>query len=137
MTCHNRNFKNISTKPDRRKGILILAAVGITVSVLFPPWLYIFNKSSTRDDAGGHWEVSAGYACIFKPPDADVYKSNDEVLASHWLSYKAQAGVKLDVPRLLVEWACILALSGIAWAFVRLGRERPSEAGQKAEGGGG
>jgi hypothetical protein len=35
-------------------------------------------------------------------------------------------GIKLDMTRLLVEWICILAVSGAAWGLVRLDKERKS-----------
>lgn len=118
--------------PDRRKTILIWAAVAIVVSGLFPPWLYIFDRSGTSDQSGGHWEVSGGYACIFKPPDPDALLLQLRLVDD----YKAFLGVKLDSARLLVEWSCILAASGAAWGLVRLNREQASMEKQRAESGG-
>jgi len=34
--------------------------------------------------------------------------------------HAAAGGIKMDVPRLLVEWACIISVSGAAWWSVRL-----------------
>lgn len=118
-------LRKVFRPPDRRKTILIWTAVAIVVSGLFPPWLYTFDKGSTSDTAGGHWDVSAGYACIFKPPPSGLEPlgANDE-----YLHFNALAGAKLDMARLLVEWGCILALSGAAWGLVRLKKERLSEA---------
>jgi len=114
----------ISAKPDRRKAILALAAAGIVVSGLFPPWLYTFDKAPSRDAAGGHWEVSAGFRFFFDPPGCRLDEAvQNKSLGDYVDTYKAWAGVKLDFGRLLVEWTCVLAVAGAAWGIVRLGQE--------------
>jgi hypothetical protein len=121
--------------PDARKAILRWTAFAIVLSGLFPPWLYIFDKGNTSDTAGGHWEVSAGYASLIKPPTLDIYTAEDRnPLLNYFTLYKARAGLRLDTARLLVEWVCILAVSGAAWGLVRLDRERISEANQRPQG---
>ena len=108
-------------KPDRRKTILLWATMAIAVTALFPPWLYTFNRSSTADDAGGRWEVSAGYACIFRPPTADLTRLDGSEEVFNYISqFRALPGVRLDTARLFAEWTCILAVSGAAWGLVRL-----------------
>lgn len=104
----------LKQRSDGRKNVLVWAAVGIVVCGLFPPWLYTYDKSGPTDWNCGHWEVSAGYAPILKPPEGGEPKHD---------FYNALPGVKLDVTRLLVEWVCILAVSGAAWGVVRLNRE--------------
>jgi hypothetical protein len=122
-------------KLDRRKAILVLAAAGIVVSGLFPPWLYTFDKAPSRDVAGGHWEVSAGFRFFFDPP---VYRYDDMLsgkypVDDYFMNYAARAGVKIDFWRLVVEWVCILAVSGAAWGVVRLGQEQPVQMLAKCE----
>jgi hypothetical protein len=106
--------RRITPNPDNRKTILFLAMLAIVLSGLFPPWLYTYDRSSSSDRTGGHWEVSAGYASIFKPPNGDTTSTIHD--------YGALAGVKLDVTRLLVEWVCILAVGGTAWGVAWLNR---------------
>jgi hypothetical protein len=123
-------------KSDSRRAILKWTALAIVVSGLFPPWLYTFDRGSTSDIAGGHWEVSAGYGCLFSPPKYRVEDALEgrEPIAEYDFTYKhARAGVKLDMPRLLVEWVCILTLGGTAWGLVLLNREQVSYPGEKPE----
>jgi hypothetical protein len=129
--------RRITPNPDNRKTILFLAMLAIVLSGLFPPWLYTFDKSSTSDTAGGHWEVSAGYALLFKPPDVELKNEDNNAKFQDYVSnYNSRAGMKLDITRLFVEWVCILAVGGAAWGVVRFNRERISEANQKPQGGG-
>ena len=117
------NKSAASPKPDRRKSVLVGAAVAVTLSVLLPPWLYVFDRSATSDRAGGHWEVSAGYAPIFRPPQAGDLASRDD----RYFEYRASAGVRLDMARLVTEWVCVLAVSGAAWGLAQLNRQWPAD----------
>jgi hypothetical protein len=114
---------------DGRKRVLIWAAVAIVASGLFPPWLYVFDKSGPNDRVCGHWEVSAGFACIFSPPSADYMRASEHDALSEYyeIYFKAPAGLKLDLSRLLVEWACILAVTGAGWGLAQLNRKQPSQ----------
>jgi hypothetical protein len=117
--------------PNTRKTILFWTALALVLSGLFPPWLYTFDKSSTSDTAGGHWEVSAGYALLFKPPDVELKNEGNNAKFRDYVSnYNSRAGMKLDITRLFVEWVCILAVGGVAWGVARLNREPVSEANQ-------
>jgi hypothetical protein len=69
---------------------------------LFSPWLYTVYQTGTRDFSGMRSEKSAGYHCIFTPPPPEIESPTH--------------GVRLDVERLLVEWVCIVAACGAAWA---------------------
>jgi hypothetical protein len=115
-------------KPDRRKSVLVGAAVAVIMSVLFPPWIYTFDRLSTSDRPGGHCEVSAGYAPLFKPPNADFGTTNVTIPDYYQRFYNDFDGLKLDLSRLLVEWVGILAVSGVAWGLAQLNRQRPADA---------
>jgi hypothetical protein len=140
-------------KPDKRKGILILAALAIFACGLFPPWLYVFDATGAvvtgqfEDNAaemmtpwrGGHSEWSAGYRLVFKPPRADdevrfwfeQNKRGPDAFGHLAFQHTWPGGIRLDLSRLMVEWVCILALSGAAWGLVRLDKERVSEERQR------
>jgi hypothetical protein len=126
---------------DTRKTILACTAIAIVATGLFPPWLYTFDKGSTTDTAGWHSERSAGYAPIFAPPENDFAANGFGVVSpmgvKHDGSYGgfAYSGVRLDVVRLLVEWVCILAVSGAAWGLLTITREKGWEANQQPGGG--
>ena len=109
-------------KPNIWKTILVCASVALVVSGLFPPWLYTFYRTSTQYGLGGHSEKSAGYYFIFTPPPPE--------------NYYPTYGVKLDMERLLLEWACVLAVSGAAWTLFGLKKPtlaHPHATGEKAE----
>jgi CheY-like chemotaxis protein len=88
-----------------QKVILLCGAIAFVWCGLFPPWLYTVYQTGTRDEAGVRSESDAGYCFILAPPrpraEAPAY------------------GVKLDTGRLLIEWVCILAATGAAWAIFR------------------
>jgi hypothetical protein len=104
------NLQQTRRKPDIWKITLICASVAILATGLFPPWLYTFYRTGTSDASGSRSENSAGYYFIFMPPPPENY-------------YPAY-GVKLDMERLLVEWACILVVSGAAWTI--FGTQKPT-----------
>ena len=83
--------------------------MAILVTGLFPPWVYTYFRTGTSDASGGRSENSAGYFFIFTPPPPE--------------NYYPTYGVKLDMERLLVEWACILVVSGAAWTI--FGTQKP------------
>lgn len=95
------------------KIILVLAALAIVVSGLFPPWLYTIYATGTREEAGYRSEKSAGCHFLLTPPPPEI----DHVAC----------GVKLDAERLCIEWACILAAGTAAWGIAGLIRSRISE----------
>lgn len=70
----------------RHKIILICGLTAFALCGLWPPWLEI--------DYRGHAVVAGDHHFIFGPPE-----------------YEA----RLDAQRLLVQWLCVGALSGIAW----------------------
>ncbi len=87
-----------------KKGIVSAAAVAFVLAGLFPPWLYTYYSTGSGGrfsyEPGGHSERNAGYHFIFTPPPP----REGEI----------QYGIKLDMPRVLIEWACIAAISGAA-----------------------
>jgi hypothetical protein len=117
----------MSAQPNEepRKAILGLTALAIVLTGLFPPWLYTFDKLANHEEPGWHSERSAGYFWIFKPPEPNFNRraggANDfvEPDATGLLlpGFYPYFGVKLDTTRLLVEWACILAVAGAAWGI--------------------
>jgi hypothetical protein len=115
-------------KSDPRRAILTLTALAIVVSGLFPPWIFVFDRTGTSDSRGGHSEWSAGYKFIFRPPNPSdefdfALKESDRFAFGNSGS---NGGIKLDVARLMVGWVCILAASGAVWGLVRLNRESNS-----------
>jgi hypothetical protein len=105
------------------KIILVLAALAIVVSGLFPPWLYTIYATGTREEVGYRSEKSAGYHFLLRPPPPEI---DDH----------PGFGVKLDGERLLIEWVCIVAAGTAAWTIVGMSLRRVSEADQEAEAGG-
>jgi hypothetical protein len=84
---------------NRRQRIVILAGLGAIVLMgAFPPWVYTF-----LGDGGGFSEESAGYHFVASPPGKQK-------------PYPA-FGVRLDVARLLVQWAIVAAITGIGLLF--------------------
>ena len=88
-----------------QKFILLCGAIAFVWCGLFPPWLYTYYQTGTRDFAGMRSQTDAGYFFILAPPRP--------------LDRHQAYGVKLDTGRLLIEWACILAISGAAWVIFR------------------
>ena len=117
----------ITPIPNTRKTILFWTALAIVLSGLFPQWLYTFNKLASSDSVGYYSERSAGYAFIFNPPEPHIVGAQSGGLFQmDKPPYNEQDlaffGIKLDLVRLLVEWVCILAVSGAAWGVVWLNR---------------
>lgn len=77
--------------------------VAVAVCGLFPPWLLTFYTTGSTDSSGYHSESSAGYHFLFTPPVRGP---------SHAF------GTKLDLQALLVEWACVGAITWAAWLLV-------------------
>ena len=99
------------------KVILVLVMSAVATSGLFPPWLYTIYATGTRGEVGYHSEKSAGCHFLLTPPPPEI---------DH-----AACGIKLDGERLLIEWACIIAVGVAAWAIVGMSRRRASEAVQE------
>jgi hypothetical protein len=114
-------------KIDPRATILKCVGVAVLLSTLFPPWLYVFDKSATSSDAGGHWEVSAGFHCLFNAPASridDVLSAGHEALGQYYQTFHSFAGVKLDILRLRVECGCFLAIGATVWGVVQLNHNK-------------
>lgn len=78
----------------------ITILVGITIGCIlgsFPPWTYTFDSKLA------HSECPAGYSFIASPPS----RSKDIV----------QHGVRLDLSRLLVQWAMVIAATSAGFAL--------------------
>jgi hypothetical protein len=122
-------------KMANQKIILVLGLLAVALRGLFPPWLYTLDTTGTPNHPGGHREVNAGYAPLFRPPKVIRDAMTDKELKSFEMilrppleggGWNDPTGIKLDMTRLLVEWICILAVSGAAWGLVRLDKERKS-----------
>ncbi len=87
---------------SREKTTVAVAALAFVLAGLFPPWLYTedhTNSNSRYGPPGRHLQFNAGYHCIFSAP-----QRTGEF-----------GGVKLDIERLLIEWACIGVATGAVW----------------------
>ena len=85
-----------------RQTIVAVAAIAFIVGGLFPPWLYTLDLAD-----GPHARRDAGFAFILSSPKM-------EAAPDEFRSFRKFAGIQLDARRLLVEWACILAIGGAA-----------------------
>lgn len=86
-----RFFKRIGAQ----KFILLCGAVVFVLIGLFPPWLYTYDVTAT------HSRSNAGCSFILSPP---LPRGNNN-----------DYGIQIDMSRLLIEWACVLAAIGAAW----------------------
>jgi hypothetical protein len=68
----------------KQRKIILIGFVIVIFCCLFPPWVYTFNAK------GAYSESHAGYSLIAEPPKPRHY-------------YPPGNGVKLDVPRLLLQ----------------------------------
>lgn len=84
---------------NAQKFVLLCGVFVFVCCGLYPPWLYTY--SITGSGVGS--EKDAGYHFILNPP----LPERDSPLL----------GVKLDGERLLIEWGCVLAISGAAWGI--------------------
>jgi hypothetical protein len=82
--------RRFSKKLGVQKFILLCGSFMFVLCGLFPPWLDISNQGHTR---------STAYSFILSPP----------------ATARGSYGVELDISRLVVEWLCILAVTGVAW----------------------
>ena len=99
-----RRFVN---KLGVQKFILLCGSFMFVLCGIFPPWLDISNQGHTR---------STAYSFILSPP------------ATASGSY----GVELDIPRLVVEWLCILAVTAVVWIiFVPKAIKEPKQEASK------
>ena len=80
-----------------------MAAFAFLSATFFPPWLYTHDQNGSN---GGHTHTPAGYYCLFSPPRPTSESVTD--------------GVSLDMSRLMLEWVCILAVTGAAWFFLNV-----------------
>lgn len=78
--------------------ILVIAALLFVAAGVCPPWIY------TVDGRSIHSERPAGYALVMIPP---VPEQSGPAF-----------GVKLDFPRLVVQWLVLTALTGGALLLV-------------------
>lgn len=79
----------------RRKIIAGGGAIAFAVAGLFPPWIQTFDLNTT------HTSIDAGYAFIGSPPEPK--------------EYSFCIGIKMDTSRLLIELACIFAVTIAVW----------------------
>ena len=94
---------------DRRRvailGLLLFVAMG-----LCPPWVYTFSPTGAATTTR-----PAGYHLLFDPPKPDRNSS--------------QAGIRIDISRLAIQWAVLGALAGVAFVphSRRSGSTQPSQ----------
>jgi len=112
-----------SRRPGAGRFFLMVAAIAIAVSGLFPPWFYTVYQTGTRDNTGYRSQKSAGYHFLLRPPPPE-------------LDDHPAFGVKLDGERLLIEWVCIVAAATAAWTIAGMSPRHVSEAGQEELAGG-
>ena len=94
----------------RKRGngfLLVLFGVWL-LSAAVPPWVYTFTAPASRESA----TRPAGYFLLWQPPAPE---------RKHSL-----AGVRIDLVRLLIQWAIIGAI-GSAHIFLRRQRQAPEE----------
>ncbi len=99
----------------KQKITIIVCCFALFVSVIFPPWEYerpavVVNHSRignsydrnfvTTMAGGGITTTPAGYYFIFTPPSLSY---NDEGFVFQ--------GIRIDLRRMMTEWACIVSLS--------------------------
>lgn len=98
-----------------RKTIVAVAAIAFVLAGLFPPWLYTLDLAD-----GPHARRDAGFAFIFSPPKQEKaryigYPPGFIPDGGASMDFPPKLfGIQLDTRRLLVEWACILAVGGAA-----------------------
>ena len=83
---------------NKTKAVVGCGALAFIICGLFPPWLYTFNQSSASS------EISAEFRFISNAPDPSDSRNG--------------CGVRIDTVRLGIEWLCVLAATGAAWALV-------------------
>jgi len=74
--------------------IIICGLSCIVLCGLFPPWINVLDIPYHA-----HNKTPAGYAPIMSPPAAK---------GGSW-------GIEIDGERLLIEWVCIAAVTGMVW----------------------
>lgn len=84
-------------RPLAPRTILLCGCFLFVLSCLFPPWLY------TR---AGHTEASAGFSFLLTSPEPKRYSGS---------------GIRLDLERLAIEWACVLVATGAMLVRTRKG----------------
>lgn len=99
----------IDTPRTRRAASI--AAWGILLCVLFPPWLYTYDQNGS---SGQHTRKPAGFSFILSAPSPE--------------QPGAQYGVSLDLSRLWLEWVIIGSVATVAL----LRRPKPDQPKQPA-----
>jgi hypothetical protein len=84
-----------------RKTVIALAAAGFIMTGLFPPWFETLDARGSGDDQA-HARIDRGYSFIFSPPSPPK---------ELWQF----ATIKIDGPRLLIQWSCIAVAGAAAW----------------------
>ena len=94
---------------NTKQKLCVWLGIGVFVLMgLFPPWVYRLDAKDTRV------EKSAGYSLLVSPPEAAPYPS--------WGWGEDLTTVKIDVARLLIQWAMLVAVVG--GLLVTLGERR-------------
>jgi hypothetical protein len=88
--------------------VLIFSAVAFLACGLCPPWVCVYKVE------GAYLEKDGGYGLIFAPPSPDSHVDK----LPGWQGTGSTWSTKIDMSRLVVEWVCVCALTGLAWFFV-------------------
>jgi len=96
-----------------QRGIILAGITVIVLMGLFPPWTYTFKSPRTYS------EEPAGYGFIASPPSI---RADDHGYRQRW------HGIKIDLSRLLVQWAVTIAAAGFG---VLLAAKRNSKRDQE------
>lgn len=107
---------------NKRQRIAVLAGIGLAVVMgVFPPWVRTMNERYGGGRYGGGVAVAekqepAGYGFLAKPPPAERWPGD-------WS--RADSGMKPDLSRLSIQWACVGGLT--AGAMIVLGSKKEKE----------
>ena len=80
------------TLNSTQRAVLLAGIAVIVLMGVFPPWTYTFKSRATYS------EEPAGYSFIASPPSR---RGNN-----------LMHGVKIDMPRLVIQWVLAIAASG-------------------------
>ena len=92
-------------KSTLTKRIITWAAIAFVASCLVLPWQYTADRNG-KD--GFHSRTPAGYSLLFDPPTNPRTENG--------------FGVRIDLGRLMIEWAALGAIAGVI-LFSRSGKE--------------
>ena len=106
-----------------RQITLIVFAILMTASILFPPYeiafTHVFGSNDQPPDDNPDVYHAVVWAPLFSPPDGHLSISTDPISKKVYYDNVTVTSAKVDLIRLLLEWVGILALSAAAWGVLR------------------